>query len=394
MTKLITGSVSPGEGDMSYIIRFNKDAHVVIRELQREICLYHDLKTLLCIIKEIRRFKPHIIHSHTSKAGTLSRIAAFICNVFRKDKIITVHTFHGNVLAGYFRWFKSTLILWIERLMARRTDAIIAISQTQKWELSDVYKIAESSKIHTIRLGFDLKPFQTAHKRRGKVRKKYRLSEDEILIGIVGRIASIKNHRMFLHAGKYLTERQKQITVKFIIVGDGEERQALEDCSIQLGLKDQVIFTGWERELPSIYADLDILALTSLNEGTPVAVIEAMAACVPVVTTGVGGIKDLLGKIQVEQPAHKAFIICEYGILCPENDPVAFSNALTYMLKSGYLKDKHRFKAASDYVIKNYSIERLVREIESLYEELITSKLALRNFNRSQNNNILRPSTD
>ena len=388
-TKLITGSISPSEGDMSYIIKFSKDAHVVIRELQREISLVHDLKALLNIIKEIKRFNPHIIHSHTSKAGTISRIAAFICNSFRKHKIVTVHTFHGNVLNEYFSRFKSTLILWNERLLARLTDAIIAISKTQKYELSDVYKIAPPSKIYTIELGFDLKPFKTAYKRRGRIRKKFGISDNEILIGIVGRMAPIKNHKMFLDAGKYFAKRQKQQTVRFLIVGDGEERQFLKDYTIQLGLMDRVIFTGWERDLPQIYADLDILALTSLNEGTPVSIIEAMAASVPVVTTGVGGIKDLLGKIQIEQPTHKAFNICEYGILCPKNDPVSFSNALIYMFKSGYLKDKRRFKVASDYVIKNYSIERLVGNIESLYEDLIASKLMMRNGDRSQGKNML-----
>lgn len=374
VTKLITGSISPNEGDMSYIIKFDKNVHIVIRELQREVSLYHDLKALLNIIKEINRYRPHIIHSHTSKAGTISRLAAFICNIFQKNKIITVHTFHGNVLDGYFNRFKSTLIIWLERLMAKLTDAIIAISKTQKLELSDVYKIALPSKIYTIKLGFDLKPFQTAHKQRGRVRKKFGISDDEVLIGIVGRMAPIKNHKMFLDASKTFIEHQNRKAVKFLIVGDGEERQFLKEYTMKLGMKDKVVFTGWERDLTQIYADLDILALTSINEGTPVSVIEAMAARVPVITTGVGGIKDLLGNIQVERPAYGAFNICEYGIQCPKNDPISFSNALIYMLRSGYLKERHRFKAASDYVVKNYSIERLVGDIETLYEELVSSK--------------------
>jgi glycosyltransferase involved in cell wall biosynthesis len=376
-TRLITGSVSPNEGDMGYIVKFNDQIKIFIPELQREISPYRDIKALIKIIKEIIRFNPHIIHSHTSKAGTIARAAAFICNVFRRNKIITVHTFHGNVLDGYFSRFKSTLILWIERLMAKLTDAIIAISTTQKWELSNVYKIERPNKINTIKLGFDLNPFQTAHRLKGKMRQKYGISEDEVLIGMVGRMVPIKNHKMFLDAGRTFADRQNIRKVKFFIVGDGEKRQFLEDYTLRLGIKDKVIFTGWERDLAQVYADLDMLALTSLNEGTPVSVIEAMAASVPVITTGVGGIKDLLGKNQADQPDHSTFIICERGILCPKNNPSAFSNALTYMFDSGYLEDKERFRKASEYVVENYSIERLVNDIGSLYENLLASEQAI-----------------
>ena len=376
-TRLITGSISPDEGDMGYLASFNGNIRKFIPELQREISPFRDFIALIKVIKEIICFNPHVIHSHTSKAGTISRIAAFFCNVFRKDKIITIHTFHGNVLDGYFSRLKSTLILWIERLMARLTDAIVAISETQKWELSKVYKIEHPNKIFTIKLGFDLEPFRSAHQWKGMVHTKYGIPDDELLIGIVGRMAPIKNHKMFFDAGKSFAEHQNKRVVKFLVVGDGEERQFLEGYIDHLGIKDKVVFTGWEKDLPRIYADLDILALTSLNEGTPVSVIEAMAAGVPVISTGVGGIKDLLGKIQVEQPTHHAFKICERGILCPKDDPNTFSNALIYMFESGYLEDKNRFRAASDYVIRNYSIERLVGDIESLYENLMPAKQAL-----------------
>lgn len=345
--------------------------------MQREISLYRDLKALIMVIKEIIRFNPHIIHSHTSKAGTISRTAAFICNAFRKRKIVTIHTFHGNVLNSYFSRFESTLILWIERLMAKLTDVIIAISKSQKWELSNVYRIGHANKILNIKLGFDLNPFRTARRKKDRVRKQFCISDGEVLIGIIGRMVPIKNQKMFLDAGKHLMDRQQNRMVKFLIVGDGEKRQFLEDYAVRLGIKDKVVFTGWEKDLSKIYADLDVLALTSLNEGTPVSVIEAMAACVPVVATEVGGIKDLLGKIQTVQPDHGAFKICERGILCPKDNPKAFSKALSYVLESGYLKNKERFRKASDYVVENYSMERLVTDIESLYENLVASKQVL-----------------
>ncbi len=224
-TRLITGTVSPGEGDMGYITNFKHNVRIVIPELQREISPYRDLKSLLKVIKEIYRFKPDIIDSHTSKAGAISRIAAFICNIFRTRKIIIIHTFHGNVLSDYFSRAKSFIFLMAERLLAKFTDMIIAISQTQKWELLNKYKIGSSKKISIVKLGFNLEPFQSAYRHKGTLRKKLCISEETLLIGMVGRMAPIKNHRMFLEAGKLLIENQADKKITLLLVGDGEERQ-------------------------------------------------------------------------------------------------------------------------------------------------------------------------
>lgn len=373
ITKLVTGSISPNEGDMSYIAKFNNHVRIVVPELQREIDPYKDLLAFLKTLKIMHKFQPDIVHSHTSKAGTISRASAIVCNIFRKQKIVTVHTFHGNVLDGYFSRSKSLIILIIERVLAKFTNQIIAISKTQKWELSNSYKIAKPDKIGTIKLGFDLVPFLYCSNQKVFLRKKFGLSDDSLLIGIVGRMAPIKNHKMFLDAGKLLIDQAKNKNIKFILVGDGEERPVLEKYAYDIGIGQHVIFYGWERNIPMIYADIDILALTSLNEGTPVSVIEAMAASVPVVTTGVGGIKDLLGTFENGQPEKAAFKICERGILCPKDDPLTFSEALRYMIESGYLLEKQRFSRASDYVVENYSVKRLVSDMENLYEKLLTA---------------------
>jgi glycosyltransferase involved in cell wall biosynthesis len=189
---------------------------------------------------------------------------------------------------------------------------------------------------------------------------------------------------MFLDSAKLLIESVAGEGITFILVGDGQTRPFLENYAHEIGLNGHVIFHGWEKDIPMIYADLDILALTSLNEGTPVSVIEAMAASVPVVTTGVGGIKDLLGRFQVEQPNQAEFKVCERGILCPKDDPITFANALKYMIESDYLLDKGRFASARDHVLKNYSMVRLVSEIESLYEGLMMEKAAYRNFRAAE----------
>ena len=173
-TKLITGSVSPSEGDMSYIASFNKDIRIIVPELQREINLHRDFFALFKTIKIIRKFRPDIVHSHTSKAGTIARLAASICNFFSKQKIIVIHTFHGHVLDAYFGNIKTHTFQIIEQILAKATDRIIAISNTQKWELSKKYKIATPSKISLINLGFDLRPFVHADKLKGELRKKIR----------------------------------------------------------------------------------------------------------------------------------------------------------------------------------------------------------------------------
>ncbi len=370
-TKLITGTISPDEGDMSYIAKFNQKQKISIPELQREISLLKDIIALFKVICYINNFKPNIIHSHTSKAGTLSRLAALFYNTYLPNKIITIHTFHGNVLYGYFSRLKTFFILNVEKFLSIFTDRIIAISESQKIELSEVYRICDKNKIKTVKLGFELDPFINCKKRSGQLRKKMSLSKDVFLVGIVGRMAPIKNHVMFLDAAKLVIERCLDKKIKFILVGDGELRNSLERYVEDNGLNEHIIFHGWEKDIPMVYADLDILALTSLNEGTPVSIIEAMAAKVPVLTTGVGGVTDLLGEVEFPQPEQALFKVCERGILCPKDDHHAFSNALSYMMESEYLSDQKRFRKAQEFVIENYSVKRLINDIDELYDEVL-----------------------
>ena len=373
-TRLITGTISPDEGDMSYITNLKENTRISIPELQREIDLFKDTIALFKIYSIINLIRPDIIHSHTSKAGTLSRLAALFCNIYLPKKIITIHTFHGNVLYGYFSRLKTFLILNVERFLANFTTSIIAISESQKKELSEFYRICDANKIKTIKLGFELTPFINCVKQKGRLRKKLSLTEDVLLVGIVGRMAPIKNHKMFLDAAKLVVEQCMVRNIRFILVGDGELRKSLENYVCDIGLQEHVIFHGWEKDIPMVYADLDILALTSLNEGTPVSIIEAMSAKVPVLTTGVGGVKDLLGNIEAVQPESAAFKVCKRGILCPKEDPHAFFSALKYMMESNYLSNNKRFLNAQDYVVRNYSVYRLIEEMESLYESLVSAK--------------------
>lgn len=368
-TKLVVGSISPKEGDMSYLI--NKRCEIYsIPELQRDIKPCSDLVAFSKLVRIISIERPQIVHTHTAKAGTIGRLAAAYCNTFRGTNVRIVHTFHGHVLQGYFSRTTSVLFKFIERMMARFSDVVIAISNSQRWELTEKYRIADPSKIKVINLGFDLSSFTNLRKKR-ILREALAIGQDTLLIGIVGRLVAIKNHRLFLEAAKIFTERNPDTQVKFVVVGDGELRSMLEDYVERLGIRRKVIFYGWERSIQNIYADLDILALTSINEGTPVSIIEAMASSVPVVTTNVGGTKDLLG--HPVQNGHKGFQVCERGILCSEDNPASFAAALEFVVRDDPAKRTARVQNAHHHVLRNYSIESLVRNIENLYLDLEAS---------------------
>ncbi|MBU4258701.1 MAG: glycosyltransferase family 4 protein [Proteobacteria bacterium] len=367
---LVTGKVSAQEGDMSYLADTYGIKPIVISDLQREINFKKDLKTFIKVFAIIRREKPDIVHSHTAKAGFVARIAVCAYNFFFNKKVKVVHTFHGHVFKGYFSRIKTFLFLWVERLLARSTDVVIAISDSQKKELADKYRIISPDKIKIINLGFDLNPFLFSKALHGKFRRFLGIDNKTLLIGIVGRLVPIKNHMMFLKAAKIFINQNPGIRVKFVVVGDGEMRGELEAYCSKEGLSEHVLFCGWVRDVASVYADIDILALTSLNEGTPVSIIEAMASSVPVIATDVGGIKDLLGFYISNDYTANGFQLCERGILCENKDPQHFAKGLSYLLNNGLDKDESRIMRALEYVKQNYSQERLIRDIKALYIDL------------------------
>lgn len=371
-SKLVTGTISAGEGDMSYLMQGCNGAVLAIPELQREIDLRKDSRAFLKLFQTIIKEKPQIVHTHTAKAGTVGRLAAGCYQLFSGRRVTLVHTFHGNVLEGYFSPIKSKVFRGIERLLARFTDAIIAISPTQKWDLVEKHAITTAHKVHTINLGFDLSPFVGLGRRRTRLfRNVLGIGDDAILIGIIGRLVPIKNHRMFLEAAKLVLSRNDHLPIRLVVVGDGEMRSQLESYSADLGIRENVLFAGWVKDIPQIYADLDMVALTSVNEGTPVSVIEAMAASVPVVSTGVGGIKDLLGAIEAHQPLPNGFKICQRGILCPNDNAETFANGLQFLIDRHRKGNQERITSARSYVLENYSQDRLVQAIETLYDQLL-----------------------
>jgi len=351
-TKLIGGMKDETEASSEFILKNLGLEYSVIPEMKRSINPFNDLAAYNKIKKIIRDFKPDIVHTHAAKAGALGRRAAFACNV-----PVTVHTFHGHVFHSYFGNLKTFVYKSIERKLAKKTTAIIAISEKQKEELVLIHKIVSPEKVHVIPLGFDLNRFRENYEEKRKTfRSKYKLQEDEIAIGIVGRLVPVKNHSLFLEAVKYVKEKSIK-KIKAFVVGDGEERNNLSALSAELGINDSVIFTSWEKEVDKIYPGLDIVCLTSFNEGTPVSLIEAQAADKPIVSTNVGGVENVLS------PGNRAF-------LSDATDKELFFRNLL-MLSDDDKKRRESGKDGWNYVSEKFSYTRLSTDVKALYRKLL-----------------------
>ena len=366
---LVSGNVSDLEGDMSYVATDLGLKPLVLPSLRREINLPRDIRTLLRLLKLLVQESPDIVDTHTAKAGTLGRIAVFIHNRLHKKRVMVIHTFHGHVFHGYFNQLKSQMFIRAERLQAKATDVIIAISASQRNELSRKYRIAPEEKFRTVKLGFDLQSFSSIKNLKGQFKRGVGVNPETVLIGIVGRLVAIKNHKMFLDTAKKFIEENPGIQARFVIIGDGELREELMSYSAALGLSDIVIFCGWARDLPEVYADLDILVLTSINEGTPVSIIEAMASAVPVISTDAGGVRDLIGP---PQPTYDldGFEICQRGLICRQGDTNGLAKGIKFLLINSSYREKTT-NAARIFVKRSYSVDRLLREMGSIYLNLI-----------------------
>jgi len=350
---LVCGVVGPSEGDMLDFATARGVSPVIVPALGREIHLEQDGQAFLQLFKLFRRERPQVVHTHTAKAGLVGRLAARLAGV-----PVVVHTFHGHVFHGYFGPLKTRFFIFLERFLARLSDGIVTVSQGQRRELA-AYSIAPLDKIRVVPLGFDLTPFLTATAEDGADwRRRVGLPEDALLVGIVGRLTGVKNHRLFLEMARRVALAVPDVW--FVVVGDGELRVELEARAQELGLAERVRFTGWVRQMASVYAALDVVALTSLNEGTPVTLIEGLAAGRPVVSTAVGGVPDIVAD-------------GETGLLVPTGDADALAEAVV-----GLLRDPARRRvmgqAGRESVRGRFAVERLIGDVERLYAELLSAK--------------------
>ncbi|CAB1084231.1 hypothetical protein JY97_08035 [Alkalispirochaeta odontotermitis] len=371
-TLLVCGSLSPGEGDMSYLALEKNVEPLVIKQLGRDISLLDDLKSFFTIRKVIKRFRPDIIHTHTAKAGTIGRLAALSLRIpfAPAKKVRLVHTFHGHTFHSYFSPLKSFLFIKVENILGRFTDIIIVISKQQKKDICSIYRVAAGEKVKTIPLGFNLAGFGEIKPAPNKIVETDPDDQDSrpLRIGIIGRLTEVKNHFLLLDIMICLRLSGKIDRFKFFIVGDGELKKKLVAKASELGLLDAIVFKGWQKDMPSVYAQLDAVVLTSNNEGTPVAIIEAMAASRPVIAAAVGGVTDLLGRVRENNAA--GFQIAERGMMARAGDAKALARALLYAAEN---RDTMLpiIQKAKEYVLTNYGQNRLIKDIKTLYSELL-----------------------
>ena len=295
-TILIGGQHEESEKSSLHILDDLGLKPIIIPEMQRSLNPYKDQIALRKIIKIIKEFKPDIVHTHAAKAGALGRRAAYKMGVKQ-----IYHTFHGHVFHSYFGNLKTKVFKEIEKNLAKKSTKIIAISEIQKKELSEIHRICPAEKIEVIPLGFDLTRFNMdKDSKRKKFRKRWNLKENEIAIGIIGRLVPIKNHSFFIDSIKEIIKKSN-VPIRAFIVGDGEEKHNLINYVRNINLDYSLDtspatfhFTSWIKEIDEVNSGMDIICLTSLNEGTPVSLIEAQANGKPIVSTKTGGIKNIV----------------------------------------------------------------------------------------------------
>jgi glycosyltransferase involved in cell wall biosynthesis len=358
-TLLIGGSPQPGEAHSGFIPESLGITYRELTAMSRSVNALRDWQSFTEIRQIIREFRPDIVHTHAAKAGALGRIAARSLGV-----PVIVHTYHGHVFDQYFSPWKSELVQRAERLLARSTDAIVTISELQKLDIVRRFRIAPEEKVHVIPLGFDLDRFAVdAEMRRKAFREKWQLSDDECAVGLIGRFAPVKNHALFIRA--FAEAKKANTNIRAFLIGDGPLKSELTALIESLGLawsdapgRADILFTSWIKDIPEVMPGLDIVALSSLNEGTPVSLIEAQAAGKPVISTDVGGVRDCI-------------LSGESGIICGINDVSAFAEAMTTLAGDSTLR-KAMGAEGKTFVFQRFHYTRLVADTRALYHSLLS----------------------
>ena len=345
----LCGQVAEDEGDMTDLARTKGLDPVMLNTMSRELSPYNDFKAFISIIKLIHQHRPDIVHTHTAKAGFVGRLAAWLMRV-----PVRIHSSHGHIFYGYFSPGKTRIFLWLERFGGWLSTWVVTASSLLRNELSQTYRVVPAQKIKVIPYGFNLTHLVDA-KKNPDFRANYNLPENAKLVGIVGRLVPIKNHRFFLNIAQDLAQRRAD--VHFLIAGDGECRSELEQQVKDLGLQGKVSFLGWVRQVETLLPELDALALTSENEGVAISLVEAMAAAIPVISTAVGEVPNTLEHGNL-------------GRLIEPGDHIAYAAALESILDG----DHPDLEAVRKKVVAYYAIERQIADFEALYYAALENK--------------------
>lgn len=385
---LVAGTVPPGEDDMSYFAAENNVTPHIIPQMSREISL-KDALTVWKLYRLLKRERPDVVHTHTAKAGTVGRVSGMLYRwltwgtlIGRPRRCRFAHTYHGHIFHSYYGPLKTRVFLGIEKALARlATDSIVVISAQQYREIHEEFGVGRAAQFSVIPLGLDLDVFAEWQERRARLRDELGAGEQDMLVGIVGRLTEVKNHALFLRVVALYKEKHGLKSaagrrVSFVIIGDGHLRGALEEQARVLGLTQDLTFLGTRDDPENFYPALDVVALTSLNEGTPLTLIEAMANARAVIAIAVGGVVDLLGEpiahqFNAESVAveHNAAVLCERGMRVPPNNEEAFCAGLSRLIAAQDLR-RELGERGRRFVEQHYSKERLLADVKKLYAEL------------------------
>jgi glycosyltransferase involved in cell wall biosynthesis len=357
-TTLVAGTLARGEDSMAFVAA-GLDVDVVrIDELGREISPLRDLLATVQLARLIRRERPQILHTHTAKAGTVGRVAALLAGRHRPP--IVVHTFHGHVLRGYFGPLRSRFFRLLERWLASRTTALVAVSPQVRDDLVAL-RVAPPERFVVIRLGIELEQ-RVAAEQDGRAESRHYLGipDGRFAVGWIGRMTGVKRTDDVLVAFKRL--RDEGVDAVLCMVGDGPDRNELERRAKELGVIRETLFVGYQEDVAPYYAAFDALVLPSGNEGTPVSVIEALAAGRPVVATRVGGVPDVVRD-------------GEDGFLVEPGATDELAERLAELARDPRLRQRMGREGRSR-VLPRYAVDRLVDDVDRLYRALLSDVAA------------------
>ena len=371
-TRLVAGRIEEEEGDMAYYADERGVEVTYVPAMARSISPLADLKTLCGLYRLFRSERPDVVHTHTAKAGTLGRIAAVLARV-----PVVIHTYHGHVLSGdYFAPWKTRFFLEVERQLAKFTDRLVVLTNRQARQMADELRIARSERFSVVPLGLELDRFLEVDREaeRGGIREELGIGLDELVVDIVGRMVPIKNHELFLDLLKAV-EEQSNTPVRALVVGAGEREPALREHAHRLGILDRVLWLGWRRDLPRLYPAMDVLLLTSHDEGTPVAVIEALVTGTPVVARDVGGVAEMLEgtgdggahSVRTGEADMGTAGVAASAVVVPRDTPLeAWVSTVIRTAAVPPLSQRGRGEVA-----RSFSVQRLADDIADLYSNEI-----------------------
>jgi glycosyltransferase involved in cell wall biosynthesis len=352
---LICGRAEKNERECPEFARDAGVEPVFIESLRRNLGIW-DVNASFTLHRVLKRIQPQIVETHQSKAGALGRSMARLTFGSNGQRPRLIHTFHGHQFNGYFKGPVARAFILIERWLARLTDMIVTVTPTIRRQLINEYQIVDASRVRVVPLGFDFSWLNDICRERGWLRARLGVDESTVLFGAVGRFAPIKNTELLLRSFARMM-REHRVDARLILIGDGEMRNRLESLARELSISDQVLFAGWVLDRAKIFCDLDVTCLSSHNEGSPLCLIESIAAGVPVVATKVGGVADVTSS-ELD------------GELIEPGNEEAYAAALARAAERRRRVPHQRRAALRDF----YSIRRLIGDMESIYSELLDGK--------------------